>query len=105
MLQITAGMEDLGGMQWELLGCLILGWFMVYLIIWKGLHASGKVCVLLTVWKNKKFTFTCEIFREMSVHVQCNLVLKCIDFTEFLPKYGESKFPKFSHCALGTINS
>ena len=76
-------MEDLGGMQWELLGCLILGWFMVYLIIWKGLHASGKVCVLLTVWKNEKFTLTCEIFREMSV--KCNLVLKCIDFTEFLP--------------------
>ena len=44
VLQITSGMEDLGGVQWELLGCLILGWFIVYLIIWKGLHASGKVC-------------------------------------------------------------
>ena len=44
VLQITSGMEDLGGVQWELLGCLILGWAIVYLIIWKGLHASGKVC-------------------------------------------------------------
>ena len=43
VLGITEGMENLGGMQWELLGTLILGWIVVYLIIWKGLHSSGKV--------------------------------------------------------------
>lgn len=40
-------MEDLGGMQWELLGTLTLSWIIVYLIIWKGLHASGKVKMYL----------------------------------------------------------
>ena len=35
--------EGLGGMQWELVGCLGLGWFLVYLIVWKGLNQSGKV--------------------------------------------------------------
>ena len=35
--------EGLGGIQWELVGCLGLAWFMVYLIVWKGLHQSGKV--------------------------------------------------------------
>ena len=43
VLGITKGMEDLGGMQWELFGTLVLGWIIVYLIIWKGLHSSGKV--------------------------------------------------------------
>jgi hypothetical protein len=43
VLRITDGIDDLGGMQWELLGCLVLGWGLVYLIIWRGLHASGKV--------------------------------------------------------------
>ena len=43
VLGITEGMENLGGMQWELFGTLILGWIVVYLIIWKGLHSSGKV--------------------------------------------------------------
>ena len=43
VLQISDGIDDLGGMQWELLGCLALGWGLVYLIIWRGLHASGKV--------------------------------------------------------------
>ena len=43
VLQITSGMSDLGGMQWELVGTLVLGWFIVYGIIWKGLHSSGKI--------------------------------------------------------------
>ena len=47
VLGITEGMENLGGMQWELLGTLILGWIVVYLIIWKGLHSSGKVTMAL----------------------------------------------------------
>jgi solute carrier family 6 GABA transporter-like protein 1 len=33
----------MGGMQWELLGTLLLGWIIVYGIIWKGLHSSGKI--------------------------------------------------------------
>ena len=40
---ITSGISDLGGMQWELLGTLVMAWLVVYLIIMKGLHASGKV--------------------------------------------------------------
>jgi Sodium:neurotransmitter symporter family. len=43
VLQVSEGIDDLGGMQWELLGCLVLGWILVYIIIWRGLHASGKV--------------------------------------------------------------
>ena len=48
---------------------------------WVGLWSTslyGKASMplerfeLLTVWKNEKFTLTCEIFREMSV--KCNLV-------------------------------
>ena len=29
--------------QWDLLGCLIVAWLVVYGVIWKGLHNSGKV--------------------------------------------------------------
>lgn len=43
VLQLSTGLDDLGGMQWELLGCLLLGWLLVYLIICRGLHQSGKV--------------------------------------------------------------
>ena len=30
-------------MQWELAGCLVIAWVVVYLIIAKGLHSSGKI--------------------------------------------------------------
>jgi len=35
--------HGLGGMQWELAGCLVIAWVVVYLIIAKGLHSSGKI--------------------------------------------------------------
>ncbi|KAF4526828.1 hypothetical protein B566_EDAN017289 [Ephemera danica] len=37
VLMISSGIHELGGMQWELLGCLLLGWLLVYLIICRGL--------------------------------------------------------------------
>ena len=38
------GLEaGLGTVQWELVACLGLAWLTVYLIVWKGLHQSGKV--------------------------------------------------------------
>ncbi|KAG8247121.1 hypothetical protein J6590_068743 [Homalodisca vitripennis] len=43
VLQISSGIDDLGGMQWELVGSLLLGWVLVYLIICRGLHQSGKI--------------------------------------------------------------
>ena len=44
VLNQNAGIEHgLGSMQWELAGTLFVAWIMVYLIIWKGLHSSGKV--------------------------------------------------------------
>ena len=46
VLQQNNGIEEgLGAMQWELVGTLLLAWLVVYLIIWKGLHSSGKVNV------------------------------------------------------------
>jgi len=44
VLQMNAGIEHgLGTLNWELAGCLLLAWICVYLIIWKGLHSSGKI--------------------------------------------------------------
>lgn len=44
VLQQNTGLEfGLGALQWELVGTLFIAWVMVYLIIWKGLHASGKI--------------------------------------------------------------
>lgn len=43
VLGISSGIDEVGGIQWELCGYLALAWFMAFLVVWKGLHGSGKV--------------------------------------------------------------
>ena len=44
VLRQNGGIElGLGMINFELAGCLVLAWISVYLIIYKGLHSSGKV--------------------------------------------------------------
>ncbi|XP_076163039.1 sodium- and chloride-dependent GABA transporter 1 [Ptiloglossa arizonensis] len=52
VLGITSGIETIGGIQWELLSCLIAGWLLVYLIIRRGLHQSGKI-----IWFSALFPY------------------------------------------------
>lgn len=42
-LQITDGVEHIGGLRWELVGTLLLVWVMCYFCIWKGVRWTGKV--------------------------------------------------------------
>lgn len=42
-LNISPGIDHIGGVQWDLFGCLLVAWIVVYAVIWKGLHNSGKV--------------------------------------------------------------
>lgn len=50
VLQIhkSKGLQDLGGISWQLSLCLLLIFTVVYFSIWKGVKTSGKVC--LTIW-------------------------------------------------------
>ncbi|XP_071818255.1 sodium- and chloride-dependent GABA transporter 2-like isoform X1 [Apostichopus japonicus] len=43
VLGISSGIEDLGGMRWELVGCLALAWVLCYLCIWRGVKQTGKI--------------------------------------------------------------
>lgn len=43
VLDISSGIDDVGGLRWELVAYLALAWITVYFVVWKGLHNSGKV--------------------------------------------------------------
>ena len=43
VLQISGGIEDMGGILWELFGCLVLAWIVVFLVLIRGVKSSGKV--------------------------------------------------------------
>lgn len=43
MLEISPGIEDLGGLKWDLVACLAFSWLVVLVCIAKGVKTSGKV--------------------------------------------------------------
>jgi len=43
VLDISSGIDDVGGLRWELVAYLALAWITVYFVVWKGLHNSGKI--------------------------------------------------------------
>ena len=43
MLGLSAGISDLTTVRWELAGCLLLAWVIVYCALWKGVKSIGKV--------------------------------------------------------------
>lgn len=42
-LHKSTGIENLGGIKWELVGCLFLVFVSVYFALWKGIKSAGKV--------------------------------------------------------------
>ena len=62
-LQMTDGIENIGSIRWPLLGCLALGWIIVFLCLIKGIKSSGRVSELIfrninTVMFHSSTTFT-----------------------------------------------
>ncbi|KAK9704069.1 Sodium:neurotransmitter symporter family [Popillia japonica] len=52
VLGITDGIEIIGGLQWQLFTCLVIGWILIYSVIRKGLHQSGKI-----IWFTATFPY------------------------------------------------
>ncbi|KAM8885256.1 sodium- and chloride-dependent GABA transporter 1 isoform 2-T4 [Spinachia spinachia] len=50
LLQKTRGIEESGGIRWELFGYLFLSWVIVYLCIFKGVKSTGKVVYFTAVF-------------------------------------------------------
>ena len=42
-LQISPLLDEADGINWKIFGCLIAGWFVVYICVLKGVKSSGKV--------------------------------------------------------------
>eukprot|EP00057_Strongylocentrotus_purpuratus_P033103 XP_790132.3 PREDICTED: sodium- and chloride-dependent GABA transporter 2 [Strongylocentrotus purpuratus] len=42
-LGISDGIDEVGSLRWDLVGCLALAWVVVYFCIWKGVKQTGKI--------------------------------------------------------------
>ncbi|XP_071491346.1 sodium- and chloride-dependent GABA transporter 1-like [Diadema antillarum] len=43
VLGISDGIDEIGSLRWDLVGCLALGWILTYFCIWKGVKQTGKI--------------------------------------------------------------
>lgn len=43
VLGLSRGIDDVGNLQWELAGSLLVVWILVYLCVRNGIKTSGKV--------------------------------------------------------------
>lgn len=43
ILGMSAGIEEVGNVRWDLALCLLASWVFCYFSIWKGVKSSGKV--------------------------------------------------------------
>ncbi|KAM7416657.1 hypothetical protein PAMA_018624 [Pampus argenteus] len=50
LLERSGGIEEAGGIRWELFGYLIVAWVIVYICIFKGVKSTGKVVYFTAVF-------------------------------------------------------
>lgn len=49
ILQITDGIDNVGGIQWELAICLAIVWVICFFCIWKGIKSTGKSAYIIAL--------------------------------------------------------
>ena len=74
VLDISSGIDDVGGLRWELVAYLALAWITVYFVVWKGLHNSGKVMleIFSLFWLKNVYFFYCL---DVAIRVILSIIL------------------------------
>lgn len=49
-LNISNDLAEIGSVQWHLFATLIIAWLMVYGVIYKGIHQSGKIIWVMAIF-------------------------------------------------------
>ena len=49
ILQISKGIENVGGLQWELAACLAVVWIICFFCIWKGIKSTGRSAYIIAL--------------------------------------------------------
>ncbi|KAH3833324.1 hypothetical protein DPMN_106630 [Dreissena polymorpha] len=49
VLNVSDGLDDIGGIQWQLALCLLLCWVIVFMCLVKGIYSAGKVAYFVII--------------------------------------------------------
>ncbi|TRY76813.1 hypothetical protein TCAL_11859 [Tigriopus californicus] len=66
VLELSPGLEDLGGMRWQLVFCLFLAWAIVFLVLYKGVKSLGKMVYFTSLFPY--FILTLLLIKGLSLH-------------------------------------
>ncbi|KAK3707304.1 hypothetical protein QZH41_014810 [Actinostola sp. cb2023] len=47
VLNISGGLDEVGTINWQMALCLLLGWVVCYLCVWKGVKSTGRITATL----------------------------------------------------------
>ncbi|BFZ23756.1 hypothetical protein BsWGS_26795 [Bradybaena similaris] len=61
VLNVSSGIDHMGGLRWQLLLCLLAAWVVVFLCLIKGIHSLGKVVYVAATLPY--FILTCLLIR------------------------------------------
>lgn len=95
VLEKTSGIEEAGGVRWELFSCLLLAWVIVYLCIFKGVKSTGKVrimqgyisaCQLSLLWHLLQLRFIPLLM------IKTKVVNFCVDYRNMHSLYAKHLF-------------
>lgn len=87
ILQITDGIEEVGGIQWELAACLAVCWIICFFCIWKGIKSTGKSAYIIALLPY--FSLTILLIRGITLP-------GCLKGLEFYLKPNFSKITDFN---------
>lgn len=87
ILQITDGIDNHGGIQWELAICLALVWILCFFCIWKGIKSTGKSAYIIALLPY--FSLTILLIRGLTLP-------GCLKGLEFYLKPNFSKVGDFN---------
>lgn len=87
ILQITSGIDDVGGLQWELVICLAVVWVICFFCIWKGIKSTGKSAYIIALLPY--FSLTILLIRGVTLP-------GCMKGLEFYLKPNFSKITDFN---------
>ena len=81
MLEInkSSGIDDLGGIKWQLLLCLMAVFLLVFFCCWKGTKSTGKVRNSLARMQGR--SFSCEGARSVTLLERCKVYTSFFDGT------------------------
>uniref|UniRef100_A0A8C1NU04 Transporter n=1 Tax=Cyprinus carpio TaxID=7962 RepID=A0A8C1NU04_CYPCA len=115
VLSISSGIDEVGGLKWELALCLLAVWIICFFCIWKGVKSTGKVVyftatfpflmLIFYLYPNLTRLKDPEVWIDAGTQIFFSYAI-CLGAMTSLGSYNKYKYNCYRDCMLlGCLNS